>query len=112
LGTNPVGIVFGKWMMHAHGRAEQLYGTLKRNSSLQVEEASADAFLLCAYEASVKQRMKACCTDQPMDPGMGQTDVSGSWMKECCWTYIIQDANGRQWEKSCRDLQIHHVQPY
>ncbi|CAK9237235.1 unnamed protein product [Sphagnum troendelagicum] len=105
LGTNPVEIVFGKWMMHAHGRAEQLYGTLKRNSSLQVEEASADALLLCAYEASVKQRMKACCTDQPMDPGMGQIDASGSWMKECCWTYIIQDANGRQWEKSCRDLK-------
>ncbi|CAK9195091.1 unnamed protein product [Sphagnum troendelagicum] len=33
LGTNPVNIVFGKWMMDAHGRAEQLYSTFKRNSS-------------------------------------------------------------------------------
>jgi len=34
LGTNPVNIVFGKWMVDAHGRAEQLYSTFKRNSSL------------------------------------------------------------------------------
>jgi hypothetical protein len=111
LGTNLISIVFGKWMVDAHGRAEQLYGTLKRNSSLQVEEASADALLLSAYEASVKQRTKACYTDQSMNPRMGQTDASGLWMEEGCWIYIIQDANGRQWERSCRDFQIHHVQP-
>ncbi len=29
----------------------------------------------------------------------------------CCRIYIIQDVDGRQWERSCRDLQIHHVQP-
>ncbi len=29
----------------------------------------------------------------------------------CCRIYIIQDAMGRQWERSCRDLRIHHVQP-
>jgi hypothetical protein len=41
-----------------------------------VEEASADALLLSADEASVKQRTKACCTDQPMEPRMGQSDAS------------------------------------
>jgi hypothetical protein len=109
LGTNPVEIVFGKWMIHAHGRVEQLYGTLKRNSSLQVEEASTDALLLCAYEASVKQRMKACCTDQLMNPRMGQTDDSNP--EESHWIYFIQDAIGRMWERLGRDDQIHHVQP-
>ncbi len=111
LGTNPVEIVFGKWMVDAHGRAEQLYGTLKRNSSLQVEKASAHALLLSSYEASVKLRTKACYADQPMNPRVGQNDASGPWMEEGCWIYFIQDANGRQWERSCRDFQIHHVQP-
>jgi hypothetical protein len=60
LGTNPVEIVFGKWMVDAHGRAEQLCSTLKRNSSLQVEEAFADALLLNADEAFVKQKTKTC----------------------------------------------------
>ncbi len=41
-----------------------------------MEEASADALLLSADEASVKQRTKAFCTDQPMDPRMGQSDAS------------------------------------
>ncbi|CAK9221196.1 unnamed protein product [Sphagnum troendelagicum] len=67
LGTNPE-IVFSKWMVDPDRRAEQLYGTLQRDSSLQVEEASG--------EASVKQRTKACCTDQPMDPRMAQSDAS------------------------------------
>jgi len=110
LGTSPVNIVFGKWMVDAHGRAEQLYSTFKRNSSLQVGEACADALLLSAYEASVKQRTKACCTDQPMNTRMGLTDASGPWMEEGCWIYFIQYANGRMWERSCRDFQIHHVQ--
>jgi hypothetical protein len=89
LGTNLISIVFGKWMVDAHGRAEQLYGTFKRNSSMQVEEASVDALLLSAYEASIKQRTKACYTDQSMNPRMGQTDASGLWMEEGCWIYII-----------------------
>ncbi|CAM6043244.1 unnamed protein product [Sphagnum compactum] len=76
-----------------------------------VEEASTDALLLSVDEAFVKQRTKACCTDQPMDPRMGQTDASSLWIEEGCWIYIIQDANGRHWERSCRDFQIHHVQP-
>ncbi len=80
-------------------------------SLLEMEEASADALLLSAHEASVKQRTKACYTDQSMNSRMGQTDASGLWMEEGCWIYIIQDANGRQWERSCRDFQIHHVQP-
>jgi hypothetical protein len=77
----------------------------------EVEEAYADALLLSADEVFVKQRTRACCTDQPMDSRMGQTDASSLWIEEGCWIYIIQDANGRQWERSCWDLQIHHVQP-
>ncbi|CAK9876584.1 unnamed protein product [Sphagnum jensenii] len=65
-----------------------------------------------AYEASVRQRIEACCTDQPMDPRMGQTDDSDSWMRESYWIYFIQDAKRRMWEKRlCRDNQIHHVKP-
>jgi len=111
LGTSHVNIVFGKWMVDAHGRAEQLYSTFKRNSFLQVGEACANALLLSAYKASVKQRTKACCTDQPMNTRMGLTYASGPWMEEGCWIYFIQYANGRMWERSCRDFQIHHVQP-
>jgi hypothetical protein len=52
LGTNPVEIVFGKWMVDAHGRAEQLYGTLKRNSSLQVwKEDSPERVPRLCYDA-------------------------------------------------------------
>jgi hypothetical protein len=42
---------------------------------------------------------------------MGQTDASSLWIEEGCWIYIIKDANGRLWERACRDFQIHHVQP-
>jgi hypothetical protein len=77
----------------------------------EVEEASADALLLSAYQAYVKQKTKACYADQPMNPGMGQAGVFGFWMEEGCWIYFIQYANGRMWERSCRDFQIHHVQP-
>ncbi len=76
-----------------------------------MEEASTDALLLSADEASVKQRTKACCTDQPMDPRMGQIDASSLWIEEGCCICIIQDADGRLWERFCQDLQIHHVQP-
>jgi hypothetical protein len=111
LGTSPLNIVFGKWMVDAHRRAEQLYSTFKGNSSLHVEEASADALLLSAYQSYVKQKTKACYADQPMNPSMGQTGLFSLWMEEGCWIYYIQDANGRMWERTCRDLQIHHVQP-
>jgi len=111
LGTSPFNIVFGKWMVDAHGRAEQLYSTFKGNSSLHVEEAFADALLFSAYQAYVKQKTKACYADQPMNPRMGQAGVFGFWMEEGCWIYFIQYANGRMWERTCRDLQIHHVQP-
>jgi hypothetical protein len=117
----------------------------------KVEEASADALLLSADEAFVKQRTKACCIDQPMDPRMGQSDVSslriaegdvdmleesdaeslyrnangegpyqftghvdgkGNFnFEEGSRICIIQDVDGDQWERSCRDLQIHHTQP-
>jgi hypothetical protein len=54
-----------------------------------VEEASVDALLLSADEASGKQRAKACCTDQPVDPRIGQIGASGLWMEGGCWIYII-----------------------
>ncbi len=62
-------------------------------------------------EISVKQDTKACYADQPMNPRMGQTCVFSLWMEEGNWIYYIQDANGQMWERTCRDLQIHHVQP-
>jgi hypothetical protein len=62
-------------------------------------------------EISVKQDTKACYADQPMNPRMGQTCVFSLWMEEGSWIYYIQDANGQMWERTCRDLQIHHVQP-
>jgi hypothetical protein len=58
-----------------------------------------------------KQMTKARCTDHPMDPRMGQKDASSLWIEGGCRIYFIQDANGHQWERTCRDLQIHHVQP-
>ncbi|CAK9256491.1 unnamed protein product [Sphagnum jensenii] len=62
-------------------------------------------------EISVKQDTKACYEEQPMNPRMGQTCVFCLWMEEGCWICYIQDANGRMWERTCRDSQIHHVQP-
>jgi hypothetical protein len=78
---------------------------------LQMEETSADAFLLSTDEISVEQRSKACCTNQQVNPRMGQTCVFNLWMKEGCWMYFIQNANGCMWGKAYRELQIHHVQP-
>jgi eukaryotic translation initiation factor 2C len=49
-----------------------------------VEETSADAFLLYADQASVKQRTKACYADQPANPKMGQTDIERD-----SWIYFI-----------------------
>ncbi len=43
---------------------------------------------------------------------MGHVDGKGNYdFEEGCRLCIIQDANGRQWERSRRDLQIYHVQP-
>jgi hypothetical protein len=51
LGRNPVEIVFDKWMVDAHGRAEQ-YGTLQRDSSLQVwKEDSPETVPRLCYDA-------------------------------------------------------------
>jgi hypothetical protein len=43
-------------------------------------------------------------------------NVSGRFCEDyrllsCNRICMIQDAEGRQWERSCRDFQIHHVQP-
>jgi hypothetical protein len=51
-----------------------------------------------------KQMTKACCTDHPMNPRMGQTNASSLWIGGGCLINFIQDANGRQWERTCRDL--------
>ncbi|CAM6023953.1 unnamed protein product [Sphagnum balticum] len=42
-----------------------------------------------------KLMTKACCTDHPMDPRMGQIDASSLWIGGGCRIYFIQDANGR-----------------
>jgi hypothetical protein len=43
---------------------------------------------------------------------MGHVDGKGNYdFEEGCRLCIIQDADGRQWEKSRRDLQIYHMQP-
>ncbi len=31
--------------------------------------------------------------------------------EERCRICVVQDANGRRWERSCRDLQIYYVPP-
>jgi hypothetical protein len=79
--------------------------------TISLKGTSADAFPFCVYEASEKQKTEACCTDQTTDPRTRRTDVSSLWLEEQCWIYMIQDANGRLWGKSCRDLQIHHDPP-
>jgi hypothetical protein len=76
-----------------------------------MEETFVDASSLSTDETSAKQRTKACCTDQSVNPRMGQTGVFNLWMKEGCWMYFIHNANGCMWGKAYRDLQIHHVQP-
>ncbi len=67
--------------------------------------------LAISKEDSGRQMTGACRTNQPMNPRVGQTDDSGPWTKGGCWIYFVQDANGHMWERSCRDLRIHHVQP-
>jgi hypothetical protein len=43
---------------------------------------------------------------------IGHVDGKGNYdFEEGCRLCIIQDADGRQWERSRRDLQIYHVQP-
>jgi hypothetical protein len=43
---------------------------------------------------------------------VGHMDGKGDYdFEEGCRLCIVQDADGRQWERSRRDLQIYHVQP-
>ncbi len=43
---------------------------------------------------------------------IGHTDGKGNLdFEEACQMCIIQDADGHQWERSRRDLQIYHVPP-
>ncbi len=76
-----------------------------------MHDSTLTSLAISVEEVSVKQKTKACYTDQPMNPSMGQTGLFSLWMEEGYWIYYIQDANGRMWERTCRDLQIHHVQP-
>jgi hypothetical protein len=42
---------------------------------------------------------------------IGHVDGKGNFdFEEGSWVCIIQDADGHQWERSCKDLQIYHVQ--
>ncbi len=73
-------------------------------------QASTLTLLAISKKVSERQMTEACYTDQLMNPRVGQTDDPGLWTKGGCW-YFAQDANGRMWERSCRDLRIHHLQP-
>ncbi len=43
---------------------------------------------------------------------VGHVDGKGNYdFEEGCRLCIVQDADGRQWEKSRRNLQIYHMQP-
>ncbi len=43
---------------------------------------------------------------------VGHVDGKGNYdFEEGCRLCVLQDANGRQWERSRRDLQIFHMQP-
>jgi len=43
---------------------------------------------------------------------VGHMDGKGNYdFEEGCHLCVVQDANGRQWERSRRDLQIFHMQP-
>jgi hypothetical protein len=74
-------------------------------------QASTLTLLAISKEGSGRQMTGACRTNQPMDPRVGQSNDSGLWAKGGCWIYFVQDANRHMWERSCRDLRIHHVQP-
>ncbi|CAK9865147.1 unnamed protein product [Sphagnum jensenii] len=93
--------------------ARQFHDEMARMSQTpkMVGKTSDDAFLLHADQVSTKERTEVCYVDQPMNPRMGRIDASGPWMEEGFWIYFIQYANGHMWERSCRDFQIHHVQP-
>ncbi len=77
----------------------------------EMKKAAAETLIICVDEGSIMKRTKACYTDQSMNPRRGQTNVSGPWIEEGCWIHFIQVANGRMWARTCRDFQIHHVQP-
>jgi len=43
---------------------------------------------------------------------VGHVDGKGNYdFEEGCRLCVVQDADGRQWERSRRDLQIFHMQP-
>jgi len=43
---------------------------------------------------------------------IGHVDGKGNFdFEEGCRTCTIQDADGNQWERPRRDLQIYHIQP-
>jgi hypothetical protein len=53
----------------------------------------------------------ACHVTLPMKRDESRRFCGDYRLLSCSRIYMIQDAEGRQWERSCRDLQIHHDQP-
>jgi hypothetical protein len=51
--------------------------------------ASTLTLLAISNEVSGRQMTRACYTDQPMNPRVGQTNDSGLWTKEGCWIYFV-----------------------
>ncbi len=96
-------------LLKTGGDGYQMRENREPEKETEMNEAAAEALIFCVEEGSVMKRTKACYTEQSMNPRRGRLD--GLWMEEGCWIYFIQDATGRLWEKSCRDLQTHHEQP-
>jgi hypothetical protein len=58
-----------------------------------------------------KKRALAASWEGPYE-FVGHVDGKGNYdFEEGCRLCIVQDADGRQWERSRRDLQIYHMQP-
>ncbi|CAM6029355.1 unnamed protein product [Sphagnum balticum] len=54
-----------------------------------MHDSTLTSLAISVEEVSVKQKSKACYTDQPMNPSMGQTGLFSLWMEEGCWIYYI-----------------------
>jgi len=52
-----------------------------------------------------------CHVTLPMKRNVSGRLCEDYQLLSCNRIYFIQDANGRMWERTCWDLQIHHVQP-
>jgi hypothetical protein len=90
----------------------------KRQRSTYVDKKGKHLFeSLMAGETMVKmkrpgkKRVLAASKEGPYQ-FVGHVDGKGNYdFEEGCRLCIVQDADGRQWERSRRDLQIYHMQP-